>query len=131
MARNVISIITGLVVGLIVVAGIQMINYGLFPLPPGLDPGDREGMLEHIKGLPTLAYIILLVSHLAGSFMASITACKIATNQFLKIALGLGIFFMIMGIINMIRIPHPMWFMILDSCIYVPAAYLGYKISAS
>ncbi len=129
MARNVIAFITGLVVGFIVVAGIEMINYGLFPLPAGLDPSDREGMLEHVKTLPAMAYVIVLFAHISGAFFSSFVATWIADSSHKKIALGLGIFMMAMGLVNIVSIPHPMWFNILDLVIYVPFALVGYSMA--
>ena len=129
MVRNVIGFITGLVVGFIVVAGIQMINYGMFPLPDGLETSDKEGMLKHIQTLPPLAYIIVYVAHILGSLLAAVVAVKIADNSKFRISMALGLFFTVVGLVNIATIPHPLWFSILDTFGYLPAAYLGYRIA--
>ncbi len=125
MVRNVLGILTGLVVGFIVTAGIQMMNYRLAPLPAGLSPTDVEGMKAYMANLPTVAFVIVLISHIMGTASACFMACKIADNRFTLLALILGGFFLVMGIINLLSIPHPIWFSAVDCLVYIPAALFG------
>ncbi len=129
MVRNVLGLLTGLVVGFIVTAGIQSLNYRLAPLPPGIDLNNHEAMKEYIKELPNVSFIVVIISHILGTGAASFMACKIADNKFSMIALVLGAFFLIMGIINLLTISHPVWFSALDCLVYIPAAFLGKKLA--
>ncbi len=126
MARQVIAVIIGLTAAFAINWTIMMTNYNLHPLPPGIDLMDMEAMTEHMKTLPALAFIVVLIGHLLGAFAAGWIASILADRFERKIAIGLGIFFTVMGIFNLVRIPHPTWFMILDILGYVPAALLGY-----
>ena len=50
----------------------------------------------------------------------------IAVNHNLKFAIGIGIWFLIGGIVNIFMLPSPLWFSILDLvAAYIPMAYLG------
>lgn len=36
---------------------------------------------------------------------------------------------LIAGIINMVMIPHPVWFWILGIIVFLPSAYAGYRVA--
>ncbi len=129
MARNAIAIILGIVVAFLVIMSIQMINYSLFPLPEGIDMENQEAMKEHIQTLPVTAFVIVLLSYLIGTFVSVFVAIKIAASHFRTIALILGTFLMIMSIINLIRIPHPIWFMIIEVLIFIPTALFAQRLA--
>lgn len=128
MARNVISLMTGIVVSFLVIFSVQMVNYQLFPLPPNVNPQDFEAMTKHAKELPALAHWIVLFSHILGSITGAYVVTKIAESAHVKLAIGLGVFLLIMGVITIFRLPHPMWFTLVDILVYVPSAYLGYLL---
>ena len=130
MARNIVAVIVGLTAAGMTIWSIEMVNYRMFPLPDGLDITNKEAMKEYIKTLPGLAFGIVIFAHLAGAFIGGWIASLIAQNNQRNIALGIGLFLLVMGLINLLMIPHPIWFMILDLAVYVPAAFLGYKFFA-
>ena len=129
MVRNVIAVIVSLVVAFLIIMSIQMINFVLFPIPDSIDQNNMEQMKEYVQGLPSLAYFVVIISYFVGALIAALVACKIADSHFRKIAIGIGVFLTLMGIINLIRIPHPLWFSIVTVLLYVPAALLGYRLS--
>ena len=127
MARNVIAVIIGIIVAGVVIFSVQQVNERLFPLPDGLTIEDREGMIAHIKTLPTLAFIIVLLSYLLGTIAGCFVALKIASSHFLPICLIVAGFLLIMSIINLITIPHPLWFSLVNLAIYIPTALFIHK----
>ena len=129
MARNIIGLITGMVLSILAIFSIQMINYQLFPLPPDLDPNDMTSMVKHAMTLPALAHWIVIISHVVGCVVGGYIISKIADHSLDKLSMGFGFFLMILGFINIIRIPHPLWFNVLDMLVYLPSAYLGYLIA--
>ena len=129
MVRNVIAVLIGIVVAFLVIMGIQMINFSLYPFPEGLDQNDSEAMKEYAESLPSLAYIIVLLSYFFGTLIASFVAVKIAQTHHKVIALIIGGFLLVMAIINMFRISHPIWFVILCLLIFIPTALLGHKLA--
>jgi hypothetical protein len=57
-----------------------------------------------------------------GAYVASM----IALSHKMKIALGVGAFFMIGGIVNVFMLPSPIWFVILDFVgAYIPMGWLA------
>jgi hypothetical protein len=129
MARNVIALITGMVLSIMAIFSIQMVNYQLFPLPSDLDPNDMASMTKHAATLPALAHWIVIISHIVGCIVGGYIISKIADHSLDKLSLGFGFFLMILGFVNIIRMPHPLWFSILDMLVYLPSAYLGYLIA--
>ena len=128
MARNAIGVIVGLVVAFLVVAGIQSINYILYPIPDNIDQTDVDAMKTYVSTLPSLAFIVVIISHFLGATVAGFVGSKIADSHQRKISIGLGVFLLSMGMINMFSIPHPVWFVILDFIVYIPGALFGYAI---
>lgn len=129
MVRNSIGLITGLVVAYIIIFLIQMTNYQLFPFPPGLSSQDSEAMKEYAASLPAMAFIVVIVAHAVGSMAGSWMACKIADHSKNKLAIGIGAFLMLMGLVNILSFSHPVWFIIIDLAIFIPSAWIGYQIS--
>ena len=127
MARNIIAVIIGMVAAGIATYFVQSISERLFPLPADLDVTDFEGMKQHVATLPPLAFIIVLVAHFAGSFCGALAGAKVASSHQFIIALFIGGFMLVMGILNLVTIPHPIWFAVADMFMYLPGAYLGYR----
>jgi hypothetical protein len=43
-------------------------------------------------------------------------------------AIIVGIVLLLSGLFNLLYLPHPLWFVVLNLILYVPAAYLGYLL---
>jgi len=111
MARNFVAVIIGITVAGAIVWTIEMANYNMHPLPPGLDLNDMEGMKAHIETLPALAFVMLLIAHILGAIGGAWVASIVADSHERKISIGIGIFLL---------------FMIADIIIYIPGTLLGY-----
>ena len=127
MARNFVAVIIGLTVAGAIVWTIEMANYNMHPLPPGLDVTDKEAMTEYIKTLPAMAYVMVVLAHIFGSIGGAWVASIVAASHERKISIGIGLFLLVMGAINLLMIPHPAWFMVIDLLVYIPGALLGYS----
>jgi hypothetical protein len=61
-----------------------------------------------------------------GAFIAAL----VAVDRKLRFAMIIGIAFLIGGVLNVIMLPSPMWFTLLDVLgAYIPMAFIGYKFS--
>ena len=77
-------------------------------------------------------FIIPFIAHALHAFIGSIIACKIATNNKMRLAMVVGLFVFLGGLMNVISLPSPMWFNVLDLVVaYFPMAYLGARITGS
>ncbi len=102
----------------------------LYPLPEGVDMYDSMAMKEYIFNMPLTAFLILLVGYELGGFCAGFFAALLSAPSFrTKNALIAGGLLTIGSAINLILIPHPMWFNVISSLIFIPFALLGAKLS--
>lgn len=128
MARNIVGVIIGIFAAGVIMWTVQSISNMLYPLPAGVDPTDIDQMKEHMKTLPIGALIIVLTSHFLGALGGAWIGSIIADKYFLKISLIIAGFLLVMGIINLLMIPHPVWFAIVDIPLYALGALCGYQL---
>lgn len=109
----------------------MLVQFGsqlMYPMPAELDPGDPEQLRQWVSTLPIGAFLFVLASHFAGTFAAGL-ACQLVARQPWPLgALIVGTFFTLGGILNLIAIPHPTWFAIVDLMLFFPAAWLGMRL---
>jgi hypothetical protein len=121
--RKVLAVVVGIAVATIVMITIESFVkqwYGELPLG-----SDREAMRAFIEKLPLPAFLMILLSHSSGSFIASTVATLITGHRWLAGAIGLGVLYTLAGIANAIMIPLPVWFIVIDLPLYMIAALVG------
>lgn len=125
MIKKIVGVIVGLIVGGIVVMLIEMVSSLQHPLPEGLDMTDKLAFAEHVAGLPTSAFVIVLVAHIMGALVGGFICSVIVRQKWITGFAIIGTTFMIGGIINLAMIPHPTWFTAVDFMVYIPSALIG------
>ena len=128
--KNILAVITGIVAGSIVNMGLIMISGSVIPPPEGADITTMEGLQNAMHLFEPKHFLFPFLAHSLGTFAGAFIAAKIAANHKMKIALGIGCLFLIGGIINIVMLPSPLWFTIVDLVgAYIPMAYLGGKLA--
>jgi len=130
MIRTILALVLGLIVGFVLVMGGEMVSYVVFPPPANLDMNDSEALRQYMETLPPSAFLLVLLSHFMGSFGSGFTAAMLAKRGKVIHALVMGVLFLITGIMNLRALPHPLWFMIVDPIIFLPAALAGAMLVA-
>jgi len=124
--RNILAVIAGVIVGMIINGGIINLNTAMLPLPEGLDILSGDGM----KLLPLKYFIGPFLAHAIGTLAGVYATARIAVSHHQKLALGVGVLFLIGGIVAATWIPAPTWFVVLDLvAAYLPMAWLGAKLA--
>ncbi len=124
--KNVIAVIAGIIFGSLVNMGIINISGSVIPSPDGSDVTTIEGLKASMNLFEPKHFIMPFLAHALGTFAAAFLAIKIAPSHQMKIAIGIGIFYLAGGITNIILLPSPLWYGILDlACAYIPMAYLA------
>ncbi|MDB4439285.1 hypothetical protein OAH05_00575 [bacterium] len=131
MGRKIPGFIAGLVAGVLTVAIIESVSSFLYPVPENFDPTNLDHMKAFIDSLPAPAYIIDLFAHFLGGLTAGFVARLIVKEPWTIGTVQLGALFTCAGIANLIVIPHPIWFAMIDISVYLPAAYLGARLAAT
>lgn len=121
--RKTLAVILGLVAGMSAMMAIETGMKQIYgPLPAELTP---ETLRKYIDSLPLSAFLMVLLSHQSGSFIASAVATLIAGHRWLAGAIGLGVLYTLAGIANAMMIPLPVWFIVIDLPLYMIAALAG------
>lgn len=127
--RNILAIITGIVLGSVVNMGIIMISGSIIPPPEGADVTTMEGLKESMYLFQPRHFIFPFLAHALGTLVGAISAASIAVNHKMKFALAIGVFFLIGGIVNIFLLPSPTWFAIVDLVgAYILMGWIGGKL---
>ncbi len=124
--RNILAVITGLLVGGIVNMGIISISGSLIPPPEGADVTTTEGLKESMHLFQPKHFIMPFLAHAIGTFVGALIAALLGAIRKMRLAIVVGVFFLIGGIAAVYMLPSPLWFAILDLvAAYIPMAYLA------
>ncbi len=127
--KNILSIIAGAVIGSVVNMGIILMSSFVIPPPAGADVTTVEGLKASMHLFEPKHFIMPFLAHALGTFVGAFVAAKIAANNKMKFAMIIGILFLAGGITNVLMLPSPTWFTILDIGVaYMPMAYFAGKL---
>jgi hypothetical protein len=126
MLRLVVAILAALVVGFVVITAVQILGTVVFPLPDGVDPMSTSDMAElgEAGGIPIGAMIFVLVAYVVGSVTGAVIAGLITREKAVLGALIFGGILTVLGVINFVNVPSPVWFSVITFVCFVPPAYL-------
>ena len=128
--RNILAVIAGIVVGSVVNMGIIMLSSSIIPLPEGVNPADPESLKAGIHLFEPKHFIFPFLAHALGTLVGAWLAALIAANRKMVFALVIGVVFLTGGIINVVSLPAPLWFDVLDLvAAYIPMGWLGWKLA--
>lgn len=124
MLRNIIAILAGIIAGLISIALIEYLGQELFPTPANLVLDEElYNSDKAYEMIPLPAMLMVLLAYLIGSFIAGFTSASIGQRK--SLALVSGFVLLLGGLINILLIPHPMWFIIFSLALFIPFAFFG------
>ena len=130
IVKNILAVIAGLIIGSVVNMGLIMISGSVIPPPEGGDVTTMEGLKETMHLFEPKHFIFPFLAHALGTLVGAFVAATIAANNKMKFAIAIGCFFLIGGIINVVMLPSPTWFAILDIVgAYIPMAMIGGKLA--
>lgn len=129
IVKNILAVLAGLVGGVFVITLVQGLNAMLYPPPPDVDFSDPEHVAEMMRNIPVGALLMVELSYALGSLVAGFLAAKIGATRQIGLALGVGGALMLGGFANLAMVPHPIWFAIVSTLTYLPAAWLGAKLA--
>ena len=129
MTKRIISVVIGLAVAMGLVFAFEMVSGVLFKTP-AFDPRDPKTISDMMAAMPLAAFLWLLLGHGLAAFAGGLVATFVSGRKTVQAALIVGGCLTVGGIMNLISIPyHPLWFMIADTLIYIPAAWAGFLIA--
>lgn len=124
--RNTLSVIAGLFIGSIVNMGLITISGNIIPPPEGADVTTMEGLKASIHLFQPKHFIFPFLAHALGTFVGALVTAFLVANHKLKFALVIGAFFFVGGTANVLMLPSPAWFNVVDLVgAYIPTSYLA------
>lgn len=128
--RNTLAVVAGILIGSAVNMGIIMISGSIIPPPDGANITTAEGLKAAIHLFLPKHFLIPWLAHALGTFVGAFLAALIVANHKMIFAMVIGGVFFVGGIANLLMLPSPMWFTIVDlSGAYIPMAYLAAKLA--
>jgi hypothetical protein len=126
IARNIVAAIVGFVIGSVVNLGLVTLGMSVVPLPEGTDVSTMDAVRESMKLLPPVNFIFPLLAHALGTLTGAFVAARLAASHPMKLAIGMGVSFLIGGIAMIFNCGGPVWFIASDLLLaYIPMALLG------
>ncbi|MBM4089890.1 MAG: hypothetical protein FJ276_10780 [Planctomycetes bacterium] len=126
IAKNILAVLAGVVVGGLVNMGLVNIGPSVVPLPEGADVSTMENLRASMKLFTPVNFLFPFLGHALGTLAGAFVAAKFAASHRVKCALGIGVFFLIGGIAAVSMLGGPLWFNATDLLVaYIPMAYLG------
>ncbi|MFH7017489.1 hypothetical protein [Flavobacterium sp. FlaQc-47] len=130
--KNTLAVIIGLFVGSIANMSILLMSSSVIPAPHGADVTTMEGLKATMHLFEPKHFIFPFVAHALGTFAGAATTALIAANNKMRLALVIGAFFLLGGIVNVCTLPSPIWYNVIDLVFaYLPMAYFAKKIVTS
>ena len=127
--KNIIAVVVGLIVGSIVNMAIIMMSATVIPLPEGVVSSDMESLKSGMHLFEWKHFIFPFLAHALGTLSGAYLTTRMAASHHFTLALIIGGFFLIGGIVNVIQLPAPLWFEVTDLVLaYLPMAWLGFKL---
>ncbi|HEY3487408.1 MAG TPA: hypothetical protein VGL10_05030 [Gammaproteobacteria bacterium] len=130
MIRNILSTLAGIAAAIVVIVLIEAAGHALYPPPVGLDFNNSVTLAAYIGAMPRPVFMFVLLAWMGGAFTGSAVAAMMARSRSCIYPLIITLTVLLAAVSNMLRIPHPMWFMV-SAVVMIPlAGYLACALLA-
>ena len=127
--RNILSLLAGVVGGSAVNMFLITISSSVIPPPEGVDVTNMESLAASMHLFEPKHFIFPFLAHALGTFAGAMLTVLIAASHANKLALAIGLFFLLGGVVNAFLLPAPTWFIIVDLVgAYLPMVWLAEKL---
>jgi hypothetical protein len=123
--RCVLGVVVGLIVGSVVMMGIHLASFLLYPLPEGVEFTDPESLRRVIPTLPVGAFVAASLAHGLGTLAGALVAVLVGRRWPIVLAGVIGVLFLLGGVKNLMDLECPGWTWALDLPVYPLGAGLG------
>ena|SRR5438105_15950324 len=128
MLRKIGGVIAGIVILVLSVQVAEMGVHAKHPFPPGMNTRDFNQIKKFVATLPLDAFLLVLAGHLVGTVLGCFAAARIGRSRIPAYVLGAAA--CVLGVVNMIVIPQPVWFSAATFVIYIGGAINGARLGA-
>lgn len=127
---SVIPVWAGAFVAGLLVWVTELLGSLIYPPLSGMNSDDPASVKAAMANLPSGALLLVLLGWIVGTFAGAWITAQKADRAPIGHGLVLGGLFLVGAVVNMLMIPHPVWFWIAGVAIFLPAAFVGAKVGA-
>jgi hypothetical protein len=129
--RNTLAVVAGLVLGSVVNMGLIMISGSVIAPPAGADVTTLEGLQKSMHLFEPRHFLFPFLAHALGTLAGALAAAVLAASRRVALALLIGVLFLAGGVANVLMLPSPMWFNVVDLVgAYLPMAWIGGRLGS-
>ena len=131
MIKKIAAAVLGIIAAAVIVAAVEAMGHAVYPVPHGLDMNDPVQFQIYVEGLPTGALLFVFSGWLLGTLGGGLLACFIIKEKPFVYATIVGAFVLAATAVNLIMIPHPLWFSVTAVIGIAAVTYLTGLIASS
>ncbi|MFI5335557.1 MAG: hypothetical protein ACHQ5A_02150 [Opitutales bacterium] len=128
LLRNLLALLSGALAAGVIIIVIETMGAMAYPPPPGFDPRNAAAMRIFIASLPVGAFLYILAAYLAGTFTGVFVATRFSLRRPARQGWLLGLVFLISGVVNFLKYPHPAWFVAASLAAFLGATWFGVRL---
>ncbi len=130
--KNILAVVVGIIAGSAVNMLLVNLNGSVIALPEGADLSDMTKLKESMKLFQPIHFLFPFLGHAFGTLVGAFLTAKIAGTNNFKLAMVIGVWFLIGGITIIYMVGGPLWFQATDVLLaYIPMAWLGAKLAGA
>lgn len=132
MVRNILAVIVGIVAGSVLNGSLISLGHILVPLPAGADVSTFEGLKAAMPLFGPEQFVFPFLAHALGTLVGALICVIIAVRHRFKLAMLIGVLFLVGGTINAFLLPVPLWYDAIDLILaYIPMAWIGARLGGA
>ena len=131
MIRKILAVVFGIVVAVVLIIAIEALGHAVYPMPDGLDFTNPEALKAYVMHAPIAALLLVLGAWLVATLVGGLLACFIAKESPLVYSAIIGGLVLMGTIINLISIPHPLWFSITSVLAIIATIFVTSRLGSS
>lgn len=131
MLRKISAVVLGVVTAVVLIIAIEALGHAIYPPPAGLDAADFEALQAYIMNAPIAALLMVMAAWLIAALVGGLLACFIARETPLIYATIVGGLVLLGTIVNLLSIPHPLWFSITSVLAIIATIFVTGRLGSS
>lgn len=128
IVRSVGAVIFGLIAAIFFIVGVESMSSILHPFPPGVDPANYDACKAHVARYPAEVLLLVVLGWGLGTLASSWLATRLGPGRHLAYGIVVGSILLVATVANMLMLPYPIWFWVLNLLVLPVCFYLGAKL---
>ena len=131
MNRKISAVVLGVVTAVVLIIAIEALGHAVYPPPDDLDTSNIEALQAYVMNAPLAALLFVMAGWLIATLVGGLLACFIARETPLVYAAIVGGLVLLGTIINLLSIPHPLWFSITSVLAIIATIFITGRLGSS